>query len=109
MLNNLKWTDPTVPGLDELPEVHFEFLFMLIGKSTKGFSTGQSLLVLKSWYTGGAPQNEDFGADSQTDLNNQILFLSVVQAKLLDCCYGFMSEFVTSADIILLFLYEKNS
>ena len=30
------------------------------------------------------------------------LVSSVVQAKLLDCCYGFMSKFVTSADIILL-------
>ena len=27
-------------GLDELPEVHFEFPFMLIGKSTVAFFTG---------------------------------------------------------------------
>ena len=35
-------------------------------------------------------------------LYNQSLVSSVVQTKLLACCYGFMREFVTSADIILL-------
>ena len=35
-------------------------------------------------------------------IHNQSLVSSVVQSKLLACCYGFMSEFVTSADIILL-------
>ena len=34
--------------------------------------------------------------------NQSLTGSSVVQAKLLACCYGFMSEFVTSADIILL-------
>ena len=48
------------------------------------------------------PSNKDSGAVSQTDLYNQSLVWSVVQAKLLACCYGFMSKFVTSADIILL-------
>ena len=48
----------------------------------------------------GPLQNKDSGAVSQTDLYNQSLVSSVVQAKLLACCYGFMSEFVTSANII---------
>ena len=64
------------------------------------FLTGQSLLMLKSQYTVGAPQNKDSGAVSQTDLYNQSLVSSVVQAKLLACCYGFMSEFVTSAQTL---------
>ena len=39
---------------NELLEVRFEFPFNLIGKSTtKGFLTGLSWHVLKSWYTGG--------------------------------------------------------
>ena len=40
-------------ALNELPEVRFEFPFILIGKSTIAFWTGQSWRVLKSWYTGG--------------------------------------------------------
>ena len=43
-------------GLDELAEVHFEFPFILIGKSTMTFLTGQSWHVLKSWYTAGGPE-----------------------------------------------------
>ena len=55
-------------GVNELPEVCFEFPVSLIGKSTIAFFLiGQSWCVLKSWYTDGA-QNKDFGADSQTDL-----------------------------------------
>ena len=50
-------------GFNELPEVRFEFPFILIGKLTMAFLTGQSWHVLKSWYTGGA-QNKDFGAVS---------------------------------------------
>ena len=71
------------------------------------FLTGQSLLMLKSQL--GSPQNKDSGAVSQTDLYNQSLVSSVVQAKLLACCYGFMSEFVTSADIILLYLNTRRT
>ena len=37
---------------NELPEVRLEFPFKLIGISTVPFLTGQSWLVLKSWYTG---------------------------------------------------------
>jgi len=54
-------------GLSKLPEVCFKFLFNTIGKSTMAFLTGQSWHVLKSWYTGGDPE-QDFGAVSQTDL-----------------------------------------
>ena len=43
-------------GLDELPKVLFEFPFILIGKSTMAFLTGQSWCVLKSWYAGGGPE-----------------------------------------------------
>ena len=35
--------------LNELPEIGFEFPFILIGKSTKAFLTGQSWRLLKSW------------------------------------------------------------
>ena len=42
--------------LNKLLEVHFEFPFILIVKSTMSFLTGQSLQVIKSWYTGGAPE-----------------------------------------------------
>ena len=40
-------------GLNELPELRFEFHFNLIGKSTMAFLTDQSWRVFKSWYTGG--------------------------------------------------------
>ena len=46
----------TPNGLNELQEERFEFPFILIGKSTMKFLTGQSWRVLKSWYTGGDPQ-----------------------------------------------------
>ena len=36
--------------------LRFEFPFNLIGKSTMTFLTGQSWRVLKSWYTGGGPE-----------------------------------------------------
>ena len=35
---SLSWA---LNGLNELPEVRFEFLFILIGKSTMAFLTGQ--------------------------------------------------------------------
>ena len=69
-------------GLKELPEMRFEVLFNLIGKSTMAFLTGQSWRVLKSWYKGkggwgggggwvrgrGGGKNKAFGAVSQKDL-----------------------------------------
>ena len=42
--------------LNELLEMRFEFLFILIGKSTMAFLTGQSGRVLKSCYTGEGPE-----------------------------------------------------
>ena len=49
----------TPNGLNELPEVRFEFPFNLIGdhdKQNKAFLTGQSWRVLKSGYTAGSPE-----------------------------------------------------
>ena len=43
-------------GLNKLRDVRFEFSFVLIGKSTVAFLTGQSWCVLKSWYTDGGPE-----------------------------------------------------
>ena len=43
-------------GLNELPEMRFEFPFNLIGKLTMAFLTCQSRRVLKFWYTGGYPE-----------------------------------------------------
>ena len=40
-------------GLNELPEMRFEFPLNLIAKLTMAFLTGQSWRVLKSRYTGG--------------------------------------------------------
>ena len=51
--------------LNELPQMSFEFPFILIGKSTMAFLIRQSRHVLKSWYTGGAQNNSMV---SQTDL-----------------------------------------
>ena len=51
--------------LNELPQMSFEFPFILIGKSTMAFLIQQSRHVLKSWYTGGAQNNSMV---SQTDL-----------------------------------------
>ena len=39
-------------GLNELPEIRFEFPFNLIGKSTVAFLTGQSWRAFKTWFTG---------------------------------------------------------
>ena len=54
-------------GLNELPEVRYEFPFILIGKATMRFLKGQSPCEVKSWYTDGV-KNKDFGAVSKTDL-----------------------------------------
>ena len=42
--------------LNESQEKRFEFPFILIGKSTMTFLTGQSWHVLKSLYTAGGPE-----------------------------------------------------
>ena len=41
---------------NELPEMRFEFPSNLIGKLTMACSTGQSLRIFKSWYTGRGPE-----------------------------------------------------
>ena len=48
--------------LNQSWELRFEFPFNLIGDSTMAFLTGQSWRVLKSWYTGGDPEQKDFGS-----------------------------------------------
>ena len=92
----------STPGLDELPAVHFEFL-NTIGQIDNGFFNrpiiAHAQILVHSW---GPRRIRIHGTVSQTDLYNQSLVSSVVQVKLLACCYGFMSEVVTSADIILL-------
>ena len=50
---SLFWTSNR---LNELPEMLFRFPFNLIGKSTMAFLTVQSWRVLKSWSTGGGPE-----------------------------------------------------
>ena len=66
-------------GLNKLPEVCFEFPFNMIGKSTMAFLTGQSWRVLKSWYTGGDPEQGFPGCFANGP--NQSLVSSVTQAK----------------------------
>ena len=57
----------------------FEFPFNLIGKSTMAFLTGLSWRVLKSWYSGGGPEQGFTGCFA--DGFNQSLVSSVTQAK----------------------------
>ena len=59
-------------GLNKVPEVRFEFPFIVIGISTMAFLTGQSWRILKFWYTGGA-QNKDIGAISQTGFTESLV------------------------------------
>lgn len=49
---------PPTPPTDsnELPEVRCKFPFILLGKSKMASLTGQSLPVLKSWYTSTGPE-----------------------------------------------------
>ena len=46
----------TPNGPNKLPEVYYERPFILIGKKTMSFLTGQSWYTLKSWCTGGGPE-----------------------------------------------------
>ena len=64
--------------LNELPEMQFEFPFILIGKSTMAFLTGQSWHILKSWYAGGGLK-QGFQRCFADGLN-QSLVLSVLHA-----------------------------
>ena len=56
----LSSTPPPPPPnrLNELPEVRFKFPFISFGKSTMASLTGQSLPVVKSWYTSAGPEQE---------------------------------------------------
>ena len=67
-------------GLNELTELGFELPFILIGKSTMAFLTGQSWRLLKSWYTGGGLE-QGFQRCFAEGLI-QSLVLSVVQASI---------------------------
>ena len=65
-------------GLNNLPEMRFRFPFNLIGKWTMAFLTVQSWRVLKSWYTGGGP--EQGFRRWFADVTNRCLVSSVAQA-----------------------------
>ena len=69
-------------------ELHFEFLNRQIIAHTQ--------VLVHRW----GPRR--IGIPALFHRQTYSLVLSVVQAKLLDCCYGLMSKFMTSADIILL-------
>ena len=66
-------------GLNELPGVCCKFPFILIGQSIMAFLTVQSWRVLKSWYTGGGP--EQGFRRCFADGPNQSFVSSGVQAK----------------------------
>ena len=87
MPNNRKRTD-ILSGLDEVPEVHFEFLNRQI--------IAHPQVLVHRW----GPRR--IGILALFHRQTYSLVSSVLQAKLLDCCYGFMNKFMTSADIILL-------
>ena len=65
-------------GLNNLPEMRFRFRFNLIGKWTMASLTVQSWRVLKSWYTGGGP--EQGFRRWFADVTNRCLVSSVAQA-----------------------------
>ena len=68
-------------GLNKLLEMHFEFPFNLVGKSTTAFLTGQSWHVLKSQYTGGGSAEQGVWCCFADGLNLSLV-LSVAQARL---------------------------
>ena len=65
--------------------MHFEFLFNLIRKSTKGFLTGQSWNILKSGYTGRDPE-QGFWCGFADGLTRSLV-PSVVQGIIFDAVY----------------------
>ena len=67
-------------GLNKLPKMRLEFPFILIGKSSMSLLTGHSCRVLKSWYTGGDPE-QGFRRCFADGLN-QMLVSPVAQAIL---------------------------
>ena len=86
-------------GLKELPEMRFDNLFNLIGKSVVAFLTGSLWRVLKSWYTGGGPEqgfqrrfadglNQTFtsvcGADTYSQVSQFTVWLQIKVAHYLN-------------------------
>ena len=66
-------------GLNELLEAGCAFPFILTGKSTVAFLTGLSWRELKSWYTGGGP--EQWFQRCFADWLDQSFVSSATQAK----------------------------
>ena len=67
--------------LNELPEVRFEFPFILIGKSTMAFLTGQSWCILKSWYIGGSPDQGLWRCFADGLIQSLLSFLARVRSE----------------------------
>ena len=55
-------------GFNKLPEVRYEFRFILIGKSTMAFLQANDGTFSNPGIPGGGGKNKDFKAVSQTDL-----------------------------------------
>jgi len=81
-----------------------EFPLILIGKSTIVFFTGQSWSVLKSWYTGGGPE-QGFRC-CFTDELNQSLLSSAAQAMDL-CAAGVGRESWRNARRVRVWLFHS--
>ena len=90
-------------GLKELSEMRFEYLSNQIGKSILAFLTGSLLRVLKSWYTGGGPEqgfqrpfadglNQSFtsvcGADTYSQVSQFTVWLQIKVAHYLNIDEG---------------------
>ena len=73
---SLFWTPN---GLKEIQQVRFEFSLIMTAKWTMAFLTGQTWRVLKSWYTGGDPEQEFLNCFA--DGLNQTLVSTVAQAS----------------------------
>ena len=67
-------------GLNELPERHFEFPFILIGKSTMAILTSQSWCILKSWNAGGGP-GQRFWRCFADGLNQRFSFVCYIGSQ----------------------------
>ena len=72
--------------LDELPEMRFEFPFNLIGKMTMALLAAQSWCIIKSWYTGGGPE-QGFRSCFAKKPVNTFLINSALALKLSRRCW----------------------
>ena len=80
--------------LSELPEKHFKFPFIFIGKWTMAFLTGQSWNILKSWswYPGGSPE-QGFRCCFTDKLNqSKVSSNSVAQARKMSTLINAITE-----------------